>query len=257
MTSVAAFALAMALSAGGKTATLTEQPPAALIGTWDVTRVAVDRQDTLHQDIREDDPRMLGRTLIVTPEGLDFPYDKKVACAQPSWRPQQATWGTLIGKGFPRPAMGGRSAVPTPKDFGLKVAAAQKATAYSPCPSKIQFPSSKWMAIADGGLAFRYDSQVLLILSRRPTTARPTPSFSCGQATSVAEKAICGSFDLSSLDKSVALAFRQALRRQGDGDQATLRQTQKDWLKTRDACGSKVDCLEERLSSRVDELSFY
>lgn len=258
MIDVVVLATALVLSANGQTGPRAERPPASVVGTWDVTRVAVDRQDTLHQDVHEDDPRLLGRALIITPGAVNFAYDKKVGCAQSNWRPQQSTWGALIGKGFPRPETGGRGVVPVPKDFGLKVAGSQKVTAYSFCPSKAAFPGDRWIAVFDdGGLAFRYDSQVLLILERRATTARPSPSFDCAQATSPTEKAICANFELSSLDRSVALAFRQALRRQGDGEHASLRQTQKDWLKTRDECGDKVDCLDDKLSSRIDELAFY
>jgi uncharacterized protein YecT (DUF1311 family) len=254
MTGAAAFALAIALSSaaqGGQT------PPAAVVGTWDVVRVAVDRQDTLHQDIRADDPRLLGRTLVVGPDGVSFPYDKKLGCAQPAWSPQGTTWGVLVGKGFPRPAMGGKSATPSPKDFGMKVTAAGKVTAYSFCPSKTgKFPADKWLAPYENSLALRYDSQVLLLLGRRGPDARPKPSFECGHASTPTEKAICDSFELAALDRSVAAAFREALTRSSD-EAATLRQTQKDWLKTRDACGASAACIEEKASARIAELAFY
>jgi uncharacterized protein len=65
---------------------------------------------------------------------------------------------------------------------------------------------------------------------------------------------ICGSFDLASWDRSVARAWREGLERRPQ-KQAHLRKTQKEWLRERDACGSKAECIDDLPWRRVDELT--
>jgi uncharacterized protein len=61
-------------------------------------------------------------------------------------------------------------------------------------------------------------------------------------------------FELASLDRSVAKAFREALERSPE-KQAYLRQSEKEWLKKRDVCEARIDCLHDELWARVDELT--
>jgi uncharacterized protein len=97
------------------------------------------------------------------------------------------------------------------------------------------------------------DSQVLLILKKRQPDARPRASFPCEKAVTSTEKAICGSFDLASWDRSVAAAYAEALERNKD-HQDKIRGEQKAWLKKRDACGDRVPCIDELLWRRVEDL---
>jgi hypothetical protein len=231
-------------------------PPPALAGTWDVVRVAVDGQDQLHWQYHPDDPRLLGRTLTVTPERVQFEHGKRLGCKQSSWTPRKTTWGVLFAKGFPRPAMGGRSPTPSPEDFGVGVARKETAMVYSLCaePTGSSFAAGHWAALIGEELALHYDNQVLLVLRQRPATAKPLASFSCAKAATTSEKTICERFDLASLDRSVAQAFREALERSPE-KQAYLRQSEKEWLSKRDVCGGRIDCLYDELWARVDELT--
>jgi uncharacterized protein len=52
---------------------------------------------------------------------------------------------------------------------------------------------------------------------------------------------------------SVAAAFRDALERSPELA-SEIRENQKEWLKKRDACGAKADCIDEMLWRRVEEL---
>jgi uncharacterized protein YecT (DUF1311 family) len=141
----------------------------------------------------------------------------------------------------------------------VKVTKNQTTTAYSLCPSSgrkaSRFPADHWVVPQEPDrLALHYDNQVLLLLQRRPAGAKPTASFDCAKAATATEKTICGSFDLASWDRSVALAFRRSLERQTPPKQAELRQGQKAWLRKRDACGSKVECIDDEQWRRVGEL---
>jgi uncharacterized protein YecT (DUF1311 family) len=229
--------------------------PRSIAGTWDVEHVAVDGQDALHWGYRPDDPQLVGRILVIEGGRVTFEDGKEIGCKQVAWPARKADWSTLIGKGFPRPADGGRSRTPTPEDFELKVAKKDSAIVYSLCPSAGQkaprFPQDHWLAVRGSEqLALHYDNQVLLLLRRRPPGSKPTASFDCAKAASPTEKAICGDFNLAAWDRSVAQAFRLALERNPD-EAPTLRQQQKSWLHERDTCGGRADCIDEQQWQRV------
>jgi uncharacterized protein len=234
-------------------------PPPEIAGTWDVEQVAVDAQDQLHWGTKPNDPQLMGRTLVIEAGHVQFDDGKRIGCKPGDWRHRATTWAVLIGKGFPRPAMGGRSATPTLQDFGLQKEKNEKVTTYALCPGKGgkagPSPTDAWVAMASSDrLAFHHDNQVLLLLKRRPKDAQPTPSFDCAKSVSPTEKAICGNFDLASWDRSVALAFQQALERQPPEKKTSLRRTQDAWLKERDACGAKQECIDEQQWRRVEAL---
>ena len=232
--------------------------PQHLVGVWEVEHVAVDGQDQIHWSVRPEQPALVGRTLLISADEVKFEGDKAVQCKQSRWRPRRATWGYLFAKGFPRPPVGGRSPTPTPDDFDVKVNRTQQVTAYSVCPQPgpdaNRFPMDSWVALqGPDRLALHLDAQVLLLLHRRPTGAKPTASFDCAKAESLTEKTICGSLDLASWDRSVALAFRQALARHPEKEK-DIRGNQQAWLRERDGCGGNAACIDEHLWRRVDEL---
>jgi uncharacterized protein YecT (DUF1311 family) len=251
---------AIVMLAGQATATEKKvAPPREIAGTWDVEQVVVDGQDQLHWEVKPNDPQLMGRTMVIETGLVQFDDGKEIKCKSTGWPRRSTSWSFLVGKGFPRPPMGGRSRAPTPDDFGLKKRTSQKVTAYSLCSGPAgkvgTFPTDAWVVVeSPDRLALHYDNQVLLLLRRRPPDAKPTPSFSCVKAVSPTEKAICGSFELASWDRSVALAFQQALDRLTPEKQSILRRAQEDWLKSRDACEDKVDCIDERLWRRVEDL---
>lgn len=230
-------------------------PPAEIAGQWDVERVLVDREEGLRWEVRPDEPSLVGRSVMIESGHVNLQSSKMLDCQPVDWRQRATTWSVLVGKGFPRPEGRGFSSRPNPNDFGLKVSKARKVIAYSLCSEAASFPLEQWAAFqSPQSLAIRLDSQVLLLLRRRPKDAKPTPSFDCAKAASPAEKAICGNYDLASWDRSVALAFRQALERNAD-DKEPLKRAQKDWLHERDKCEDKVPCIDEAQWRRVDELS--
>jgi uncharacterized protein YecT (DUF1311 family) len=113
---------------------------------------------------------------------------------------------------------------------------------------------SRWIAQREPDvLVMHFNDQVLLTLRRRPADAKPRASFDCQKASSPTESAVCGSHELAGWDRSVAAAFREALERSPE-KASDLRADQHQWLKKRDACGAKVECIDEMLWRRVEEL---
>jgi uncharacterized protein YecT (DUF1311 family) len=235
--------------------------PASLLGAWDVERVAVDRGDQPHWNFRPDDPRLLGRELLIEVERVRFNGSKEANCSPPGWKSHTSTWRELIAGGFFRSASSGDTD-PRPADYGLKVSPKAAATAHAFCPSApeagAKAVSGAWVqepwVVAEGPnrLVMHLDSQTMLILARRKVGAQPQPSFSCARAGSPAEKTICASVALAAWDRSVALAWRQATE---NGTSDELMSQQKAWLRIRDACASDATCLEQKMKQRTSALS--
>jgi uncharacterized protein YecT (DUF1311 family) len=232
--------------------------PDELIGTWDVEQVLVDGQDQIHWGYRPNDPQFLGRELVIDRTMVRF-NGARLQCRQSRWVAHQTTWGNLIGGGFPRSPDGGRKARPEPSDFELTVPSSTPVAAYLVCRQserqEAKFVSGTWLAKKDSStLALRIDSSALLVLSRRPADAQPSPPFSCKRASSPSEKAICGSFALASWDRSVHIGFQKAPDRGSDTAEQT-RKEQKAWLSKRNACAADTACLAQEMFARVQSLA--
>jgi uncharacterized protein YecT (DUF1311 family) len=219
--------------------------------------VAVDEQDQMHWDMRPDDPQLLGRELLIRPDTITFTGDEKPTCQQSTWKTRTLEWSKLFAKTFSRSPGDGK---PLPSDFGLKIDKAAKATYYEICPppgavsQALAAHYRRWVAQREADvLVMHYSDQVLLTLRRRPKDAKPRASFDCGKASTPTETTICASFELAGWDRSVATAFKQALKR-SPGKAENLRVDQRRWLTKRDACGAKTDCIDEMLWRRVEEL---
>jgi hypothetical protein len=250
--------VALAVAAIASSRSIVDTPvPSSLTGTWDVERVLVDGQDQMHWGYRPNDPQFVGRELMISTSEVRF-NGSMLGCKQSTWVPHATTWGYLIGKGFPRSPDGGRKATPVPADFELRVSKTAKATAYLLCPRpedrESSFVSGTWLAIQDAdSAALRIGSAALLILTRRPPTARPRASFPCEKAGTPTEKAICASFPLAAWDRSVAAAWRERIAADS-GAVEQLRGEQKEWLSERDRCGADAQCLRDKMIQRVRDL---
>lgn len=79
-------------------------------------------------------------------------------------------------------------------------------------------------------------------------------SFDCSKAASFAEVSICKDGYLSSVDSILGRAYSKAL--EATADPQALRQSQREWLATRDACTTQK-CLDTTLGARVTYLDNY
>lgn len=76
-------------------------------------------------------------------------------------------------------------------------------------------------------------------------------SFDCAKASQLVESLICADAELSGLDDSLAKAYREALANAGDAE--GLRSTQRQWIKSRNACKNKA-CLLQKYATRLNAL---
>jgi uncharacterized protein len=78
-------------------------------------------------------------------------------------------------------------------------------------------------------------------------------SFNCAKAKSWAEKTVCNTGQLSSLDDLLAISFKKAL--ESTPDKAGLKAAQLDWLRhSRDNC-KDTECLQQTYTSRIAALN--
>ncbi len=87
-----------------------------------------------------------------------------------------------------------------------------------------------------------------------PETQGFAPSFNCAENLMRTEQVICGSRRLSQLDVTMTqiytLLYNRLSRRQG----SALRNTQRQWLRTRNGCGANASCIENAYVTRIQQL---
>ncbi len=86
-----------------------------------------------------------------------------------------------------------------------------------------------------------------------------TPSFDCAKATRPDEKAICSNDLLAELDTMIATLYAMLWHYIENYDNAMgvlsrLRDSQRDFLKRRAACGADIRCIERVQRKRIDAL---
>ena len=76
----------------------------------------------------------------------------------------------------------------------------------------------------------------------------------CPSAATRTEHRICDSKTLSALDLKMSGLYFARLKRQNDAGRRALKARQKQWIATRDACGSDFNCLKRRYEHRISQL---
>ena len=89
----------------------------------------------------------------------------------------------------------------------------------------------------------------------RAQSSVKAPSFDCAKASTPNEKGICEAFAVSWLDRQLARAWADAIRRAGSEGEAELRASQSAWLAERRRCGSDAACLGKQYISRLSALT--
>ena len=94
----------------------------------------------------------------------------------------------------------------------------------------------------------------VLLLAASP----PTPGFDCSKAITALDRLICSDQDLATLDRSLSDRYAQLRDRVTPEGLATLRDSQRKWLATRQECmGGETAtlCLSSRYTDRINDLA--
>ncbi len=92
------------------------------------------------------------------------------------------------------------------------------------------------------------------IMSMSNSIGNAQPSFRCTGNLSRVERAICGSRNLSRLDRSMVRIYRRKFSTAGNRSKRVLRAEQSVWVTWRDTCGGNVRCLDRRYFNRINGL---
>jgi uncharacterized protein len=92
------------------------------------------------------------------------------------------------------------------------------------------------------------------LLTASVTATSEAASFDCEKAGAVYEKTICADRVLNDKDVSMALLYNIDRRFMGMGARGALMDDQAEWLKRRNACGAKGDCLNALYDQRISVL---
>lgn len=77
--------------------------------------------------------------------------------------------------------------------------------------------------------------------------------FDCARAASPVEQSVCASAELRQEDDRLTLLYHRLLSAQPQ-QRTTLRTSQRDWLKTRDQCGTDAGCIGDHYRTRIADL---
>ena len=81
--------------------------------------------------------------------------------------------------------------------------------------------------------------------------------FDCKRASSLSEKAICTNHSLSDADVKLATSYHLLTPMLAMGSRGDVQDSQRAWLKQRDACGKNTACLQGMYSQRQQQLDRY
>jgi uncharacterized protein len=77
----------------------------------------------------------------------------------------------------------------------------------------------------------------------------------CAKATSAADRTICRNYALGQAEARMATLYGIDMSLVAMGQRGDIGDAQKQWLKTREACGANVGCLTRSYSDRIGQLN--
>ncbi|MDB4988099.1 MAG: hypothetical protein JWN04_3277 [Myxococcaceae bacterium] len=246
--------LALACLAIGSARAADKAPASAFAGQWEIERVLPDQGDPTRWAIRTNSPPLMYRRFVITDSTAGFADGEP---CQQRWIARSSTWGELFRIGFLRGPGPARAVHPEPEDFALVISKQTRVKAYPLCfepNAKNPWLGGQWVVFEGSDrMIMHFDETLIFVLRRVPERERPQASFSCAEAATPTEKAICGNAELASWDRSVAEALRQLAWRGANADE--IHDEQRAWLRARDQCGANAACLATSMRNRTWELA--
>lgn len=227
--------------------------------SWKVNEVKINTESERTLNYQLNDDRLVGRTIVFDKSQIISNLPEKINCQLPTYSSSEKTLDSLI-----HDAMGDADSA-NAKSYELDIKGDKIVTVINTTCGKGSFgggdtDKNSWIALTGNHemIVNWYDGSILT-LSPLSNGATPEPSFSCSKAQSSSEKAICSDYELSSYDKSVNNSWKSA--KEGAvsvGNNQQLKEiinSQKEWLKKRNACGSDKECLKNVMVNRLNVLS--
>ena len=262
----------VALMAGYFTAALLVTSPATaatgiapqLLGEWEVTRAIMPQSLSRQQwSMRENDPRLMSRTLVVTSDSVNFQrYEPNCALAQMAGA-KNVSMRALFAKegGLKRPAAMKGLLYGRAIDYELASLKGHTVDLWQvTCKSTDgrKPPFANWIAVSSAAsgkattLLVPNDYDALLLMRSMPSTDVPLAAQAefCKQTLSASDKAVCANRQLLRLHSFVQTARARVVSdRQEFND--SIEATNNEQLKQREACNGDTICLYEALDRQL------
>ncbi|WP_155632278.1 lysozyme inhibitor LprI family protein [Burkholderia cepacia] len=233
-------------------------------GQWEVESVHLNADAEWTPSYGWNDPRLVGRLFVFKENKIWTDAPENRSCTDINTQTSQTNFRELISSsmsGFGNPATNA-----TEKNYKIDIPGSTKVDVIrifcgtQPWQGSLgasDKTSGAWMiSSGPGRLLLRWYGETILTLKRVHENAKPNPSFNCDKATRETEREICGSYELSSFDKSIATSFSQLIKQRksaGDAVGDAVRE-QKEWLSKRDSCGKDAACILDAMKAQLLKL---
>jgi hypothetical protein len=265
---------------------------AALIGDWEVRRVLMNGPNA-QWSMREDDPRLMARTLRITADTVDF-AGKRNCALMPMVGGQNVSMRALFAKenGVKRPSQMKETLYERLRNYEIGTLRAEPKFGYSQMPHPVDrignvelsklsgravkllqtrcadrdgtfFSGFNWIAVVPGAppdaqtttLLLPYQPDALMVLRRAPSAPIPGPEQAefCKSAVTPSDRAICTDRQLWLLHAYTLSAQKFATSRV-PAVQADIDAGIAASLQKRAACSGDTKCLFDVLDDHIDTL---
>ena len=235
------------------------------LGEWEVAKAQMPRSLSPQQrTMRENDPRLMSRTLIVGSDSVNFQRYEPDCSLTPMAAGKEVSIRVLFAKesGLKRPTAIKGSLYGRWADYELTSVKIPKVDLWQVTCKPIdgqKSPFANWIAVSaaiPGSAAtvlFPKDYDALLVMKQgAQSTDRPntTPTELCREPASASDKAICGNGSLLRLHR-FALAARARVVSDRPDFNAGIDALNDEQLKNRQACNGDVMCLYGALDRQL------
>ncbi|CAB3755749.1 hypothetical protein LMG29660_02656 [Burkholderia puraquae] len=233
-------------------------------GQWEVESVHLNADAEWTPSYGWNDPRLVGRLFVFKKNKIWTDAPENRSCAEANIQTSQTNLRDLISSsmsGFGNPAMSA-----TEKNYKIDIPGSTMvdvirvfcgAQPWQGSLGASDKTNGAWiLSPSPGKLLLRWYGETILTLKRIRDNAKPNPSFNCDKAKSEVEMEICGSYELSSFDKSVATSFSQLIKQRksaGDTVDDAIRK-QREWLSKRNLCGKDAPCILDAMKAQLQKL---
>ncbi|MDN7889995.1 hypothetical protein QZM93_15415 [Burkholderia cepacia] len=233
-------------------------------GQWEVESVHLNADAEWTPSYGWNDPRLVGRLFVFKENKIWTDAPESLPCTEINIQTSQTRLRDLISSsmsGFGNPATNA-----TEKNYKIDILGSTKvdvirifcgAQPWQGSLGASDKISGAWIiSPGPGRLLLRWYGETILTLKRVRENAKPNPSFNCDKAKREVEMEICGSYELSSFDKSIATSFSQLIKQRksaGDAVGDAIRE-QREWLSKRDLCGKDAACILDAMKAQLIKL---
>lgn len=243
-----------------------EEWPVQIVGEWQIVEVHLNTEASRTPLYQWNDPRLVGRFFRFGRQIVWNDTPEQSECTTPTVRTLSMNPEDLIGHSLAR--YGYPPQYPNPGDYRISLGGSGSRSVFRIyCGQKLWQGGlgadiglkGAWIVQSDdpSQLLLRWYDETIVVLKKVKSDLPISASFDCSKSKNFTEKSICGSRELASFDRSIAIAYKQFLAQNNDEAKSknNLINDQRLWMIKRNACKSNENCILRIMRSRLEFLS--